>query len=94
MFSSDFDYTATWPGSDGIGFWNNTFIRIYCQMSADSTHGFKNIRHGRNVFINCDVWDAAGAQINSNLHADSRNCLILGGDNDLSELYQWSMGQI
>ena len=75
----DFDYTATWPGSDGIGFWNNAFIKVYCQMLANGIYGFKNIRHGRNVFISCVVWDATGAQVTSNLHADSRNCLILGG---------------
>ena len=42
-------------------------------------YGFKNIRQTRNPCIECVVWDASGAEVTSNLHADSTYNVIIGG---------------
>lgn len=76
----DFSYTATWPGTEATGFFNNSFDKVYCQCTTGvTTHGFKDVRHGRNTFVHCDVWDATGSMITANFHTNSSHNVIVGG---------------
>jgi hypothetical protein len=77
----DFDYDAVWPATEATGFFDNHFLGLYCQslVSGETTYGFKNIKHGRNTFIDCNVWDANGAQVTANFDVGSSFNMAIGG---------------